>query len=444
MNWLILDLIKGNDLDGLNDMLVRLCREVIRHENPCLIGAHPLSPWPEQCARENFSYAPLTRGSSLSPVALLHLRQLGRHFQPDVVMVRELGAARLARLAWPAAAIGLLTASARDLKESLVNRWTCNTCIDRIFTDLPFSPSCLHPHPWMLPGKRISMTDSIRSTMEKAREARQDLHTPATTTPAGPIWLRSSATTLGPEALSWDQQAGAEPVTRSGHATVHRLQSGGATVYLKRFLGSRLSLRGLGWRDPVALENFRMAARLTLRGAAVVPHLAAGWHFGSHRADESLLITGTIPGAVTLDRWPQSQGSPPGIQRDLVRELAAWLAHLHRAGIACHDLKASNILVHQPPDGRLEFTLLDLDNCRLRLTQSTDHDAQRNFHQLFRSFQTRATPPCILRFLAVYRRVRGLDRRHLGRLTAEVERRLHRRGTGYAEIVTAYRAGHVP
>jgi tRNA A-37 threonylcarbamoyl transferase component Bud32 len=220
------------------------------------------------------------------------------------------------------------------------------------------------------------------------------------------------------------------------------MQVGGETIYMKRFLGRRLSLRRLGLRRPVAVDNFRIAAQLILRGVAVVPHLAASWHFGAGAGDESLLVTGTIPNAVTMDKWCRLHDARLTGNQGLCFELAVWLARLHGAGVACHDLKASNVLIHRPDGGGLEFTLLDLDNCRLRLCQATNHDIHRNFHQFFRSFQFIASPPAILRFLAVYRRERGLKKRSMRRLIAEVERRLHRRGTGYAEMLAAYRAGH--
>lgn len=367
-------------------------------------------------------------------------------YEPDVVMVKGFQVARLARRLWPDAAIGMHIPANGDVETGLIARWICNTCIDRFLTGQHSERIRLQHLYRVLPGKIAvysldSMTATVRSTMQQALNARQDERSPAQTSPSGRQWLRSSICKLGPDNAIWEGRTDAELVSRSPHAIVRRMQCGTETIYLKKFMDHRLSLRRFGLRRPVAVDNFRTAARLILRGAAVVPHLGASWNFGASAEGQSLLITGTLAHAVTLDKWRRSQDARLTGHHGVCGELARWLAYLHGAGVACHDLKASNVLVNQRDDGHLEFTLLDLDNCRLRLFQVTDHDIHRNLHQLFRSFQTFATPPAILRFLAVYRQVRGLKRRHIRRLVAEVERRLHRRGTGYAEILAAYRAG---
>jgi hypothetical protein len=422
MNWIFFNPIKGEPWGDSEKWMIGLCHGLSLHGDQCVVVPPPSGQSPHQTDND---------------------------FKPDVVLVKGFRAARLARRSWPNAAIGINVPSVHNFANGLVARWIGNTCIDRILTDHHTVRLSLLQHSWVLPGKIAvysieNMTETVRSAMQHALHARQDQRTPTLTSPLGRHWLRSSTSTVEPDSPIWDESVESELVSRSPHAIVRRIQYANETVYMKRFLGHRLSLRRLGLRRPVAADNFRTAARLTLRGAAVVPHLAAGWNFGASRGDESLLITGTILHAVTLDKWSRSQASRLAGHNVLWRELASWLAHLHGAGVACHDLKASNVLVHQLENGSLEFTLLDLDNCQLRPFQSTDHDVHRNFHQLFRSFQTIASPPAILRFLAVYRRVRGLNRRRMRRLAVEVERRLHRRGTGYAEILAAYRAGRGP
>ena len=421
MNWLFFNPTQGDSRGDTERWVTGLCQELSLHGDRCL------EP-PASSDRGPFRAAP--------------------DFKPDIIMVTGFHAARLARRSYPDAAIGLHLSRVQAYDDRLFNHRVCNTCVDRILTDNPAVRIILLQRPWILPGKVAvyppeAMTQTVRSIMQQAWDARRNQCAPVLSTPSGRLGLRSS----GPVEMDspiWNESVESELISRSGHAVVRRLQYGSETLYIKRFLGRRLSLRRLGLRNPLAVDNFRTAAKLILRGAAVVPHFAAGWHLGPGKGDESLLITGTIPGALTLDKWSRLAESRLSGHRGLWRELAVWLAHLHGAGVACHDLKASNILVHQEKDGSLEFILLDLDNCRLRPAHVTDHDIHRNFHQLFRSFQTIANPPAILLFLAVYRHERGLKRRHMRDLMMEVERRLHRRGTGYEELLAVYRAGRNP
>ena len=250
---------------------------------------------------------------------------------------------------------------------------------------------------------------------------------------AGVHWLTTPAGGVAPEALSWSDPADAREVSRSDKAAVHRVHIGGLEYYIKRFTGDWLGLRRLGLRQPAAATNFRIAHKIFLRGATTVPHLAAGWRRNGNAPGTSLLITGTLKGFVTADQW--LQGAPLSLQsrRIFTRDIAHWLAHLHGAGISCHDLKYSNILVGRQ-EGRFAFALLDLDNCRVRFVNASAHDVQRNLHQLFRSFQKNLEPADVLCFLAEYRKAAGLSRQRARRIFAVVEKRLCRRGTGYREL----------
>lgn len=233
----------------------------------------------------------------------------------------------------------------------------------------------------------------------------------------------------------WERYPEATLVSNAPHTIVHRMDLASHTYYLKKFLNAPCSLRGLGLRRTQAERNFRLAAALQLRGATVVPHLAAVWKSHALKAGESILLTEAIPGSASLDQHIVSYGrAPVRTQRTLTVALASWLAHLHAAGIACHDLKAGNILSGTQSAHDPGFALLDLDNGRLRPIAAHAHDIERNLHQCFRSFQAVLRRGDVRRFLAVYRRTSGIDRNRFARLCVEVERRLHRRGTGYAEL----------
>ena len=631
MNWLFLNPIKGDDWGGMENWMLKLCQGLPSHGDHCLVAARSRSRWPEYCERHGLSFEPFPFGFDLAPWAVGRLHRICRRFQPDIVVAKGFRSARFARFAWPSATIAVKLPSAYELKDGFFDRWTYDTCVDRVLVDNRAARAQFLRFPWVLPGRVVAvhngvayqdaatlperriqlresfhlppgtlvigavgrlapdkryadaveavanlpreiplrlvlfgdgperplltalaerrgvtdrvlfagwhndarnllcacdvlvhpsgaeglpnvvleamaggvpvvatdaggtreiiinkrlgrlvqigdvaglasglhelltvpalraqigadatrhvradfslerMVDTVRRALEHASWARQSQFLPPAATSAGGYWIGSPENTVGTTAEDWDRQEDAELISRSGKAVVHRVRVGTGTYYVKRFLGDRLFLRRMGVRPPVALLNFRAASRLALRGAAVVPHLAAGWGHGYK--GESLLITGTVADAIPLDQWTREHVATPASQRGLAQAMATWLAHLHGAGVACHDLKASNILIHRRPEGVIEFILLDLDNCKLCSFGVTAHDAQRNLHQLFRSFQVSATPLAILRFLATYRARRGLGRQAIRRLATAVERRLHRRGTGFVELQAAHRAG---
>ncbi|MEI6150691.1 MAG: glycosyltransferase, partial [bacterium] len=133
--------------------MLKLCKELPQHGDQCLVGARPLSRWPERCARERIPFAPFTFGFDLAPWAVARLRRIGRDFKPDIVIAKGFRAARFARLTWPSAAIGVKLPSANELHDGPIERWTCNICIDRILTDNHVARAGFLRHPWVLPGK---------------------------------------------------------------------------------------------------------------------------------------------------------------------------------------------------------------------------------------------------------------------------------------------------
>ncbi len=278
------------------------------------------------------------------------------------------------------------------------------------------------------------MVDAIRTAVQAAHLARTALQAhPQRASSASPWSVHR------PDAMSLDlfdaiDAPEAEPVSRSPRATVVRITCHQRPVYLKRFqYPARLAWR-YAWRIPEALANFRTAQRLELAGAAVVPHLAAAWQSGG-LSGTSILLTGVVDGARPLSDLLKDPSAFARLRRRGTAAFAAWLGHLHSAGIAPHDLKISNILVRGLDTPVPEFILLDLDNARLcRWGGVGTGMAERNLHQCFRSFQPLLTQRTVLRFAAGYQAARGLRREGLRAMLAVVERRLHRRGTGFAEL----------
>lgn len=626
MNWLFLNPIKRQDWGGMENWHLKLCQELPRSGDRCLVAARPSSRWPATCQARGIDFAPFAFGFDLAPWALLRLRRLCRRFQPDIAIAKGFRSARFMRLAWPRATIAVKLPSALELKDSPIDRWTFNHCIDRVLTDNHLAREAFLRYPWVLPGKVVTVHNgvAIPASDELARDRarlRQDFTLPperliiacsgrltpdkgfadiltALSLPgphplahllifgdgpeAGPLrtlanqlgladrvtfagWrddarilirgadlfihasqaeglpnvvleamadglpviatdaggtreifsrpgighlvplrapvaiahalapllddapLRDSigaaarahvsehfsiptmarriretlqathamksalpspssrhpgtaistclATPLPPlpaDVLLGEPSPHWEPVTRSAKAEVYRLRLDGETYYIKRLLDDTLGLRRLGLRAPSAQANLRAARRLTLKGATVVPHLLAAWPRATR--SPSVLLTGTDPALSTVAAWAQAQAHDPGARRRLIRGLATWLARLHAAGIACHDLKTSNLLLHALPDGSLDFVLLDLDNCRLWPFPVGASGTARNLHQIFRSFYALATPREALRFLGTYRRFRRLSRRHTRALARRLESRMTRRGPGFQAL----------
>ena len=270
-----------------------------------------------------------------------------------------------------------------------------------------------------------AMTCGVRAAMSNVLQSRQMLRINPSHIRDRWQWIRTADAPFGAEAIEWPLAPSAVRLTSGEKSQVFRVEGTGQTFYMKRFCRRAV-------RQPAALRNFRLAHRLSLRGASVVPHLAAAWQFNGSM-NESLLITAPLPGMTTLDQ-AITAGSVFECRKEFVRALADWLAHLHGGGVAAHDLKASNILVPKNGPVPCRFALLDLDNGRLYPCAVPHRVVARNFHQVFRSFQKALCRRDVLVFAAAYRRRAAIPRATFHRILAVVERRLHRRGTGYAEL----------
>jgi glycosyltransferase involved in cell wall biosynthesis len=280
-----------------------------------------------------------------------------------------------------------------------------------------------------------AMTVAIRKVLEKTVGLRKTSRAAPLTSADGFQWIKAIDNGVESEARTWPYLLHTRLVSKSAKATVHHIELNGRSFYTKQFTGDRWLLRRLGIRRPLALNNFRAAQQIALLGAETVPHLAAGWSAHLSGRATSLLVTESIPGLITADQWVITHPATAIARNRFVHDLANWLAHLHGSGIAPHDLKFSNILIGEE-SGHYKFILLDLDNCRFRFLGVADYDAERNLHQLFRSFQKVMTPQEALLFMAVYRQSRQLTKSQARRLFDAAEKRLQRHGHGYKHLST--------
>jgi tRNA A-37 threonylcarbamoyl transferase component Bud32 len=95
-----------------------------------------------------------------------------------------------------------------------------------------------------------------------------------------------------------------------------------------------------------------------------------------------------------LDGWRELA---PQEQVETLLSLAGIFAHMHRQGIYHGDLNWRNILLCEK-DGKRQFLLIDLDDCRYR-TGYRDKLARRDLQHFFRDMQRAGVPePLFLKF----------------------------------------------
>jgi glycosyltransferase involved in cell wall biosynthesis/tRNA A-37 threonylcarbamoyl transferase component Bud32 len=209
-------------------------------------------------------------------------------------------------------------------------------------------------------------------------------------------------------------------VKKSPRIEVWRRPSSETDLYAKLYRPARTGQRlAAHLRAPRARSNLLTAAKLRLRGADVVPHLAAAW-----RGSECVLFTGSVPGAVPLDDASWLSTLTPPQRRRLAADLGTWLARLHAAWIVPHDLKTSNLL--RTSDDRL--WLLDLDNC-VWWRPPRGREVARNLFQIARSFERLGHRREWRILLATYAHTRACRAHHLRPILRDIARRWHRRGS---------------
>jgi tRNA A-37 threonylcarbamoyl transferase component Bud32 len=111
-------------------------------------------------------------------------------------------------------------------------------------------------------------------------------------------------------------------------------------------------------RRPRSLRAFRAGRALLRSGLATPEPLAVLVRRGASRHD-ALLVTRYVEGQGPWEWLSSGRTAAP-----LHEALATGLARLHAAGFRHRDLKASNLLLHEPAPGRTEVVWTDLDGLR--------------------------------------------------------------------------------
>ena len=117
------------------------------------------------------------------------------------------------------------------------------------------------------------------------------------------------------------------------------------------------------WRHQPAMAAWRASLGLAVRGVAVPEALALV--MGKGRS--SYIIMRALTPALPLDlylRRHMGNDRPASVRRAFVSAAADFLVRCYASNICHYDLKARNILVHEPRGGAWDFFLLDLEAVR--------------------------------------------------------------------------------
>jgi hypothetical protein len=209
---------------------------------------------------------------------------------------------------------------------------------------------------------------------------------------------------LGPDGLrlaEWLRSGQARLVKQGPHRAVYRICLPGLTCYLKhnRLWNLRAWLRQL-FRPAKSRIEYDKARAIARRGVATIEPLAVGER---PLPGESYLVTRSLDDAPPLDRFLEQPLSPT-LRQQLARDLGAFVADMHEAGVCHDDLHPGNLLVRCHDDCP-EFFLIDLHAVRLGRTL-TWPAARANLVLLNRWFQLRAHRSDRLRFWYAYIRRR--------------------------------------
>ena len=246
---------------------------------------------------------------------------------------------------------------------------------------------------------------------------------------------------LGPSGLrleEWLRCGQAEIVKEGPHRTVYRIHLADACLYLKHYRLADLGARLRQFiRPPKAVREFSHALALSERAVPTVLPIAMGERLGGRGRRESFFITRGLEQVEPLGRFLEAElPMLPSRERDRARRqiavaLGVFVARLHEAGIAHHDLHVANIMIRRE-DAEPELFLLDLDAVRLSAPLSW-RASRENLVLLNRYFSLRANRADRARFWQAYCRTRPAEhgppgifgpqrrRRPASQLAADVE-----------------------
>ncbi len=286
---------------------------------------------------------------------------------------------------------------------------------------------------WKDAARAVDGASAQRARFHRARRWRRALsRLPAERTPWGLVRRSPGVDAERVAAAVSLARDAAEPIRNTPRARVARARlPGGGTLCVKtyhpRALGPFSRDRAVAaWR---AAEGCRLRGIETPRGLALVTRMPG--------VEGSLLVMedlGRLPwlthhAALHL-RVP---GIPPARRAAFARAVGAWLRRLHGEGVRHADLKGSNILVREGPQGT-RFVLLDLEDVDFPDSVSR-RDRERALAQLNASLPNAVGRADRLRAFHAYARGGALGdaraaRASLRRIVRSSLARRHRWGPG--------------
>jgi len=160
-----------------------------------------------------------------------------------------------------------------------------------------------------------------------------------------------------------EARTGWEPVYSSSYTVVSRFQWEGQTYYHKRYLERGWLEIVKAWFLGCRAERALRGGRLLEQNALATPEVVlAGWRgaecFAVTRAAVAAKLTEYVAGLKE-----RTDSSARHAMRRVADELARMVGRMHARGIVHGDLRWSNILVEEVPEG-LRFVLLDNERTR--------------------------------------------------------------------------------
>ncbi len=291
------------------------------------------------------------------------------------------------------------------------------------------------PVAWKDAARVVSEASAARARFHRARRRRRAVsRLRAERTPWGEVRRAPGVDPARVAAVVAQVREGAEPIRDTPRARVLRVRlPAGETLCVKtyhpRALGPLSRDRaGAAWR---AAEGCRLRGIETPRGMALVtriPGLAG-----------SLLVMEDLGRLPWLTHHAALHLRDPGMSRGrraaCAEAVGVWLRKLHGEGIRHADLKGSNILVREGPQGT-RFVLLDLEDVDFPKSVSR-RNRERALVQLNASLPNQVGRTDRLRAFRAYARGgamgdAGATRESLRRIVRESLARRHRWGPGLA------------
>ena len=222
---------------------------------------------------------------------------------------------------------------------------------------------------------------------------------------------------LGPHGLrldEWLDQGRAQVVKEGPHRTVYRVRLADVCFYLKHYRLADLGARLRRYLQPVkACREFQQALAVAERSVSTVAPVALGERRTGAGAGESFFITQGLEQVHPLGRFLEEElplrpePARSVLRQTLAQALGEFLARMHAAGIAHHDLHTANIMVRIEAAGPI-FFLLDLDAVRVAAPLAWPASSA-NLALFNRYFILRANRTDRARFWRAYCRTRDMQ-----------------------------------